>query len=91
MGCSASKSTNTILVSKRLTPDKILISPRKESQTLPTRFVESCLVIWLDEEKSDPYPSEKSFLRSVVYQFQSFDQRDRCLSFMKTIHDERIF
>lgn len=80
-----------MLVSKRLTLDVIKTSVKKENPSFPTRLIESFLVIWLDEQGSDQYRSEQTYLSKRIYQFQTFEQREACLNYVQTIYDERIY
>ena len=91
MGCSASKSTHSIPISKSLTPGPTSGSPTRVSNPLSTRIVENCLVVWLCEDIPNRYEDEKDNLRRWVYQLKTFDARDLCLSFIRRINDEKIF
>ena len=55
------------------------------------RPMESSLVVWLCDEKSDEFDREQDRLRQLVYPMKAFDDRNACRSFISNVQDEKIF
>ena len=63
----------------------------KEIISKPTRFLEDCLIIWLNDDTSNKYEIEQEELRKVVYGLKTFNNIDGCISFISNIQDEKVF
>ncbi|CAF2567073.1 unnamed protein product [Rotaria sp. Silwood2] len=91
MGCSLSKNVNPNVLLKNLSADHE--EPLSMTTTIPqtTRFLESCLIIWLYDETSNKFENEIKHLRKLVYGFKTFNNIDVCITFINNVQDEKIF
>jgi len=58
------------------------------------RIIENFVVVWLDpqvDEFKDDYEKSITHLRSIVNTIETFNDIDKCIKFLNTIKDERIF
>jgi tetratricopeptide (TPR) repeat protein len=69
------------------------ISPTTNVSIVPksTRFIENCIVIWLFDDPSKKFETEKEQLRRHVYELKAFTNPETCIDYIKDIHDEKIF
>jgi hypothetical protein len=58
------------------------------------RIIENFVVVWLDpqvDEFKDDYEKSITQLRRIVNSIKTYNEIDKCLQFLRTIKDERIF
>jgi hypothetical protein len=58
------------------------------------RIIENFIVIWLDpqvNEFQNDYEKSITHLRSIVNSIETFNDKDKCIKYLYTIKDERIF
>jgi len=58
------------------------------------RIIENFVVVWLDpqvDEFKDDYEKSITQLRRIVNSIKTYNEIDKCLQFLRTIKNERIF
>jgi hypothetical protein len=55
------------------------------------RFVENCLIVWLDPDIDEDQNQESiEQLRQIINEVHRFNQLDLCINYISDFHDERI-
>ncbi|CAF3546235.1 unnamed protein product [Rotaria sp. Silwood1] len=91
MGCSSSKNVTPYIRSEHLLSD--YEKPLSMTKTIPqtTRFLESCLIIWLYDETMNKFENEIKHLRKLIYGLKTFNNIDACITFINNVQDEKVF
>ncbi|CAF3524473.1 unnamed protein product [Rotaria sp. Silwood1] len=91
MGCSSSKNVTPYIRSEHLSSD--CEKPLSMTKTIPqtTRFLESCLIIWLYDETTNKFENEIKHLRKLVYGLKTCNNIDACITFIDNVQDEKVF
>ncbi|CAF4270753.1 unnamed protein product, partial [Rotaria sordida] len=91
MGCSSSKSVSPYVLSKHLSSNYEESMSMTKTLLQTTRFLESCLIIWLYDETSNKFENEIKHLQKLVYGLKTFNNVDACITFINNIQDEKVF
>ncbi|CAF0913822.1 unnamed protein product [Rotaria sordida] len=91
MGCSSSKNVTPYVLSKHLSLNYEESMSMTKTLLQTTRFLESCLIIWLYDETSNKFEDEIKHLQKLVYGLKTFNNVDACITFINNIQDEKVF